>query len=151
MKHTLSGIYCVSALFRQRSPGEAATVFFDPNTLSEDGTAALSTYAFSDEGSYFAYGISYSGSDWVTIHVQNEDGKKLEDTIEWAKFTSISWTKDDKGFFYNRYPKPEENVDAGTETSANYNGMVSLGINVLFSSCSTFCSFITIASARVRY
>jgi prolyl oligopeptidase len=122
-----SGLQPQSVLYRQpvdQATSTQGTVFFDPNTLSTDGTAALSTYAFTDSGSYFAYGVSFSGSDWVTIHVQDESGKKMSDEIKWAKFTSISWTKDEKGFFYSRYPPPAENVDAGTETSANYNGML---------------------------
>ena len=56
-----------SALYRQTSPDAPAAVFFDPNNLSEDGTAALSTYAFTESGSYFAYGVSYNGSD-CTAH-----------------------------------------------------------------------------------
>ena len=31
-----------------------------PNLLTEDGTAALSTYAFSESGEYWAYGVSLS-------------------------------------------------------------------------------------------
>lgn len=79
-------------------------MFFDPNTLTADGTGALSTYAFAESGALFAYGVSYSGSDWVTIRVQSasEEVKPLADEIKWVKFSSISWTKDDRGFFYNQ-------------------------------------------------
>jgi hypothetical protein len=45
---------------------EKKEMFFDPNTLRENGTAALNTYSFSESGNYFAYGISYSGI--VLIH-----------------------------------------------------------------------------------
>jgi hypothetical protein len=42
----------------------------DPNTLREDGTAALMGAHISDDGSKLAYFISYSGSDWQEIHVK---------------------------------------------------------------------------------
>lgn len=44
-------------------------MFFDPNTLSDDGTVALARSAFTMDGRYFAYTLSKSGSDWKTIHV----------------------------------------------------------------------------------
>jgi hypothetical protein len=34
--------------------------------------------------------------------INDEEGKKaLPDIIEWVKFSSLNWTVDEKGFFYN--------------------------------------------------
>ncbi|KNE66603.1 hypothetical protein AMAG_11721 [Allomyces macrogynus ATCC 38327] len=115
-----SGLQPQSVLYSQTALDAEPEVFFDPNTLSEDGTVAFSATSFSESGTYFGYSVSKSGSDWVTIHVKRvADGAILDDTIEFAKFTSISWTKDEQGFFYTRYPKPEAAADLGTETDSN--------------------------------
>ena len=54
-----------------------------------------------------AFGQSEGGSDWSTYHVRElPGGRQLPDTIRWVKFSSLSWTKDGKGFFYGRYPEP---------------------------------------------
>jgi hypothetical protein len=92
-------------------------LIIQPNALSEDGTAAITTTAFSKNGEYFAYGISLSGSDFFTIYVRKTsdpfqivDGKRPEithgvlDVVRFAKFTSIVWTHDNKGFFYQVRP-----------------------------------------------
>lgn len=47
-----------------------AEVFIDPNTLSDDGTVAISDKAFSKDGSICALALSSSGSDWVTVKVR---------------------------------------------------------------------------------
>lgn len=65
-------------------------VLLDPNTLSEDGTVALSDYEVSEDAKYLAYGIISSGSDWVTIKVMRVEEKGTEpDTISWVKFTNL--------------------------------------------------------------
>jgi len=82
-------------------------VFLDPNTFSEDGTVALSGLSFDKDGKYMAYKLSKSGSDWGEIFVMDvETREKLEDHLEWIKFSGMSW-KDD-GFYYSSYDAPKE-------------------------------------------
>ncbi|MDR0368473.1 MAG: prolyl oligopeptidase family serine peptidase [Bacteroidales bacterium] len=106
------GLQNQSVLYEQASLESEPTVFLDPNALSEDGTVALSGISFSNNGKYFAYVISRSGSDWREIYVRDlASGKLLEDHIQWAKFTDASWQGD--GFYYSAYDAPK----AGKEFS----------------------------------
>ena len=83
-------------------------LLMDSNTLSEDGTVALSGAAISPDGQYLAYGIADAGSDWQTWHVRRvEDAADLEDRVEWVKFSGASWDGKSEGFFYSRYDAPE--------------------------------------------
>lgn len=82
-------------------------VFLDPNALSADGTAALNSVAFSEDGKYMAYGIARSGSDWVEIFVKEvPTGRVLDDVIRWVKFSGATWSADSKGFYYRGYEEP---------------------------------------------
>ena len=89
--------------------GEEGTpeVVLDPNTLSEDGTVALSSWTISKDGKYLGYLIATAGSDWQEIYIMDlETRKTLDDRVEWVKFSGISW-KDD-GFYYSSYDPPAD-------------------------------------------
>ncbi len=92
----------------------APKLLLDPNSLSQDGTVALSGYVPSDDGKYLAYGVAESGSDWNVWRVRDvATGQDLSDTIRWVKFSSVAWTSDHLGFFYSRYDEPKENEFTG--------------------------------------
>jgi prolyl oligopeptidase len=102
-----TGLQNQSVLYVQDGRNAPARVLLDPNVLSPDGTVALSGQAPSDDGHYLAYSLSTSGSDWRELHVRDVDtGRDLADSVKWVKFSGISWTHDNKGFFYSRYDEP---------------------------------------------
>ncbi len=111
------GLRNQSVLYRMDSIGGTPEVFLDPNTLSDNGTVALTGISMSKDGKYTAYTISRKGSDWTEIYVMDTKTRQLlPDHIEWAKFTGAAWHGD--GFYYSAYPSPE----AGKEFSnANEN------------------------------
>ena len=98
------GLQNQSILYVQESLDGKAKMVLDPNSFSEDGTASLGSYAFSNKGDYLAYEISEGGSDWRTIRVKDlKNGKTLDDELKWVKFSNIAWYN--YGFFYSRYPE----------------------------------------------
>ena len=102
------GLQNQSILYRQAGLNGMPEVFIDPNTMSKDGTAAVSAPAFSKNKKYAAYLIAQSGSDWQEGHLMDAATKKvLDDKIQWIKFSGISWKGED-GFYYSRYPQPDE-------------------------------------------
>lgn len=82
-------------------------VFLDPNTMSDDGTSAISLIGFSKDNRHVAYSRQDAGSDWQVIRVMEvATRKELDDKLEWVKFSGASWHNN--GFFYSRYPTPEK-------------------------------------------
>lgn len=101
------GLQNQAVLYVKEGMDGEARVLIDPNKLSEDGTVALGGISISKDGKYLAYRLNKAGSDWSNIKVMEvATGEDLPDNIEWVKFSGASW-KDD-GFFYSRYPEPEE-------------------------------------------
>ncbi len=112
------GLQNQSVLYTMTSLEAEPQVLLDPNQLSADGTVALSGYTITDDGKLMAYGLSSAGSDWQEWKVREvQTGQDLPDHVNWVKFSSASWTKDGRGFFYSRYDEPTE---ATKLTKANY-------------------------------
>ncbi|PTT90194.1 S9 family peptidase, partial [Pelomonas sp. HMWF004] len=112
------GLQQQNVLYTAKSLKDSPQVALDPNTLSKDGTVALSGVVPSRDGKLLAYGIAGAGSDWQTWRVRDlATGQDLADKIEWVKFSSAAWTADGKGFFYSRYDAPAEGSKL---TGANY-------------------------------
>lgn len=100
------GLQNQSVIYRQVGLKGEPEVFIDPNKLSEDGTVALAGWGFSKNSKYLAYSVSQSGSDWQKGYLMDvKTKKKLDDQLDWLKFTGFSWKGDD-GFYYTRYPEP---------------------------------------------
>ena len=103
-----SGLQNQAVLYTVPSLDAQPQLVLDPNTLSADGTVALSGLQVSPDGKLLAYGLSASGSDWQEWKVRDvETGKDLSDHLKWVKFSGASWTRDSKGFFYSRYDEPK--------------------------------------------
>lgn len=106
------GLQNQSVLYMQPTLDSEPVVLMDPNTWSDDGTVALASVEFSDDGRYAAYGIQDGGSDWRTWKVMDiETRRLLPDELKWVKFSDVVWTPDSQGFFYARYDEPKEGAE----------------------------------------
>ncbi|CAA9379332.1 MAG: Prolyl endopeptidase [uncultured Phycisphaerae bacterium] len=113
-----SGLQNQGVLYSTPSLDGEPRVLLDPNTLSPDGTVALTRAVVSDDGRLMAYGLASAGSDWQEWRVREVGtAADRDDHLRWVKFSSASWTKDGKGFFYSRYPEPAAGEDL---KGANY-------------------------------
>ncbi|HEV8510988.1 MAG TPA: prolyl oligopeptidase family serine peptidase, partial [Gemmatimonadales bacterium] len=115
-----SGLQNQSVLYTQSSLTAEPQILLDPNTLSPDGTVALSILAFAEDGRTMVYGTSGSGSDWQEFRVRDVTTRQdRSDHLKWIKFSSAAWTHDGAGFFYSRYPEPAAGGDALLDVNRN--------------------------------
>ncbi|MGF1469492.1 MAG: prolyl oligopeptidase family protein [Sandaracinaceae bacterium] len=87
------------------SPRETPVI--DPGTY---GPRAALDWAFpSPDGRYVAFGISQDGDERSSLRVVDVDtGEVLDDVIDHAKWCAVSWLRSGDGFYYRRYPRPDE-------------------------------------------
>lgn len=103
-----NGLQNQSVLYRQLGLDGAPEVFMDPNTLSADGTVAPGVPSFSKSATLCAYQQAQSGSDWQEVYIKDvATGKLLKEKLSWVKFSGLAW-RGDEGFYYSRYPVPDE-------------------------------------------
>jgi prolyl oligopeptidase len=110
------GLQNQSVYYRQKGLDGIPEVLLDPNRFSTDGTSPLAHFALSKDGTYLAYGISTSGSDWIELHVMEVASKRLlPDLLKWVKVSGVAWQGN--GFYYSRYDAPK-----GGEELSSSNG-----------------------------
>ncbi len=101
------GLQNQSVLYVRDTPESDPRVLLDPNTLSSDGTVALSSWQPSRDGRWVVWASTSGGSDWQELRVRSVDtAEDLPDLLRWCKFSSIAWLPDSSAFFYTRYPEP---------------------------------------------
>jgi prolyl oligopeptidase len=99
------GLQNQSVCYIQKGLDGTPEVFFDPNTLSPDGTVRLGIVSVSKDDRYVALSRGEAGSDWSEIRVMEIGTKKeLPDRIMWVKFSGAAWQGN--GFYYSGYDKP---------------------------------------------
>jgi prolyl oligopeptidase len=113
-----SGLQNQGVLYSAPALNAEPEVLLDPNTLSEDGTVALTGISVSHDGAMLAYGLAAAGSDWQEWRVRDVASRQdRDDLLRWIKFSSASWTRDGRGFYYSRFPEPKPGEDL---KGANY-------------------------------
>ncbi|XP_074603193.1 prolyl endopeptidase-like isoform X2 [Brevipalpus obovatus] len=118
------GLQNQDVLYIQKSLDAEAKVFLDPNKLDEKGLISLCSWKASQDGKLLSYSLCECGSDWRTIRIKSvPSGEDLEDKLEFVKFSGISWTHDNNGFFYCRFPNEKGKSD-GTENTQPLNHSV---------------------------
>ncbi|MGB2714327.1 MAG: prolyl oligopeptidase family serine peptidase [Vicinamibacterales bacterium] len=117
------GLQNQSVLYIQKGLEGTPEVLIDPNTpngVFKEKTDRLAVFAPSKDAKYAVYGVSRAGSDWQEFRVMELATKKtLEDSLEWVKVSGVAWHGD--GFFYSRYPVPEQGKE---KASVNENHLV---------------------------
>ncbi len=119
--HHNSGTQDHSVLYTAQRLTDKPIVVLDPNTLSKDGTISVKLTSISEDGTLMAYGTSDGGSDWITLLIRDVlSGRDLTESVKWVKFSDASWTHDNNGFFYSRYPEPESALESVNEHQKLY-------------------------------
>jgi len=113
-----AGLQNQPQLFVRKGLNGKPRLLLDPAAWSKDGTTALDTWKPSPDARYVLYSVQEDGSDWRRLEVLDvRTGKRLPDTVRWAKFTSLAWVGEE-GFLYSRFAEPA----AGQDFQAlNYN------------------------------
>ncbi|MGB1250673.1 MAG: prolyl oligopeptidase family serine peptidase [Candidatus Promineifilaceae bacterium] len=97
------------------------SIALDPNTLSENGTSAVTGYTFNEAIDTLTYTVTHGGSDWQEIHICSlATGQTYDEVLRFARFPSIAWHPDNSGFFYNGHDDPANDISA----NANKNNRI---------------------------
>ncbi len=106
-------------VYRKRELDGEEELFFDPNTLSEDGTTRAYRLGVSKDRRYFFYNISQAGADDSEIWIYDTETKTfLEEKLLNARHTDTAWYKD--GYIYSQYDEIADNLKANKNQRVFY-------------------------------
>jgi len=105
------GLQNQSVLYQSKSYKEKGSVFLDVNKLSADGTTAISSYDWTEDGSMISFVLAEKGSDIGYAQFMKENGEKLSDTIKGIKFSGADWLSTNDGVIYATYPGLKTSTD----------------------------------------
>ncbi len=109
------GLAEVSLHMRQGVDGAERTLIDAARLASEEGKVLFRLVAPSPDGRRVAYAVREPASRWTTLRVLDVDsGRTLPDRIEGlvGTLSSVWWTADGGGFYYDRYEIPAAEVRA---------------------------------------
>ncbi len=98
-------------------PSEDATdkarVLIDPTKVDKNGLTSIDWYVPSPDGTLVAASLSSAGTELGDLHIFDvATGKRVHEIIERVNGGTaggnLAWTQDNKGFYYTRYPRPDE-------------------------------------------
>jgi prolyl oligopeptidase len=103
-----AGLQNQAVLYVRDSVDGEGRVLIDPNGWSKDGATALAEWSPSEDGKKLLYAVQDGGTDWRTVKVLDVATGAVSDSIEWVKFSGLSWAKDGSGFYYSRFAAPAD-------------------------------------------
>jgi prolyl oligopeptidase len=104
-----SGLQNQSPLFVREGLAGTQRLLIDPNRITGDHATALAQWVPSPDGRTLLYALQEHGSDWRTLKLIDVDsGRPLDDIVRWVRFSELGWDAEGKGFFYSRFPEPED-------------------------------------------
>jgi prolyl oligopeptidase len=94
----------------------AARVVVDPNAINAKGTTAIDWWVPSPDGSKLIVSLSENGSEDGTLHVfdaaTGQDSGLAIPRVQYPTGGgSAAWKHDGSGFYYTRYPGPEDGAE----------------------------------------
>jgi prolyl oligopeptidase len=102
----------IAILDRSADPARAQVVV-DPNSINSKGTTAIDWFVPSPLGNLVAVSMSDNGSEDGSVHIIDiASGREIDHVIPRVQYPtgggSLAWRADGSGFWYTRYPGPEE-------------------------------------------
>jgi prolyl oligopeptidase len=101
------------ALLTNAANPSPARIIVDPNTMNPKGTTAIDWFVPSPDGKILAVSMSENGSEDGTLHLFDvASGKEVGPLIPRVQYPtgggSLEWRADAQGFWYTRYPGPDQ-------------------------------------------